>query len=200
MALRDALQRPGILRLGRFVGTGEWNLDYYRRLADQIRGGPHASVLDLGSGRSPLLQHLEPERYVGLDLHRPDLEYAERRYGREGWEFTEADVLDGSLERWRGIDVVTSVSFFHHLSDEQCVDLVERVEREVGPKRYAFADGVLRGPFSGVFRRLDYGSPTREPEELYALFRPRFEVTEKWSYVVRFGTFLLFGFELKRAA
>jgi hypothetical protein len=96
--------------------------------------------------------------------------------------------------------VVTSISFLHHLSDEQCVELVDRIEREVRPKRYAFADGVLRGPFAGVFQRLDYGSPTREPDELYELFKPRFEVTEEWSYEVRFGTFLLFGFELRPAA
>jgi SAM-dependent methyltransferase len=185
--------------VGRFAATGEWNLDYYQRLADQIRTGPHASVLDLGSGRSPLLQHLQPERYIGLDLHEPDLEYAKRRYGRDGYEFAEADVLEAPLERWHGVDVVTCSSFFHHLGDEQCVDLMERIERELSPKRYAFADGVLRGPFAGVLSRADYGSPTREPEELYELFRPRFEVAERWSYLVPLRTFRLFGFELKPA-
>jgi len=58
-------------------------------LAGDVGRGPHGFMLDLGSGRSPLLRHLAPERYVGLDLHPADLAYAERRFGRPGYEFVE---------------------------------------------------------------------------------------------------------------
>jgi hypothetical protein len=62
-----------------------------------------------------------------------------------------------------------------------------------------FTDGVTRGPLAGPLTRLDEGEPSRPKEELYELFRPRFEVTETWSYVVPLRTYLYFGFELRPA-
>jgi 2-polyprenyl-3-methyl-5-hydroxy-6-metoxy-1,4-benzoquinol methylase len=168
-------------------------------LADDVRAGPHGFMLDLGSGRSPLLRHLAPQRYVGLDLHPADLAYAERRFGRPGYEFVAADFMEAPLERWRGADVVTASAVFHHLSDEQVVELVERVQDQVGPSRMVFTDGVTRGPLAGVLTRLDEGEPSRPKEALFELFRPRFEVTETWSYVVPLRTYLYFGFELTAA-
>jgi SAM-dependent methyltransferase len=165
-------------------------------LAADLQRGPHDFVLDLGSGRSSLLRQLEPERYVGLDLHPADLEYARRRYPRPGYEFVEADFMQAPLERWRGADVVTASAVFHHLTDEQVVALVARLRDQVNPARMVFTDGVARGPLSGVLTRLDEGEPSRPREALYELFRPGFDVTETWSYVVPFRTFLYFGFEL----
>ena len=168
-------------------------------LAEDVRGGPHGFMLDLGSGRSPLLRHLTPERYVGLDLHPADLAYAERRFGRPGYEFVEADFMQAPLERWRGADVVTASAVFHHLTDEQVVELVGRVQDQVRPARMVFTDGVTRGPFAGPLTRLDEGEPSRPKDALYELFRPRFDVTETWSYVVPLRTYLYFGFELRPA-
>jgi len=45
--------------------------------------------------------------------------------------------------------------------------------------------------FAKVFESVDLS--------LYDLFRPRFNVTETWSYVIPFRTFLYFGFELRAA-
>jgi SAM-dependent methyltransferase len=166
-------------------------------LARDIRRGPHDSILDLGSGRSPLLRHLSPVRYVGLDLHPADLDYARRRYARPGYEFVEADFLEAPLDGWRGADVVTASAVFHHLSDEQVRALIGRIEDQVQPARMVFTDGVAIGPLKGALVRLDEGEPSRPREALYNLFRPRFEVNETWSYVVPLRTYLYFGFELR---
>ena len=191
---------PLITRLGQLAASGEWNMKRGGLLAEDIRRGPHEFVLDLGSGRSPLLEEITPRRYVGLDLHPADLEYAERRYGRHGYEFVEADFMEASLESWAGADVVTASAVFHHLTDEQVVELVGRVQDQVGPGRMVFTDGVTRGPFAGPLTSLDEGEPSRPKDALYELFRPRFEVTETWSYVVPFRTYLYFGFELRAAS
>jgi hypothetical protein len=187
---------PLITRLGQLAASGEWRMRRESLLADDVRGGPHGYLLDLGSGRSPLLGHLTPERYVGLDLHPADLAYAERRFGRHGYEFVEADFMRAPLERWRGADVVTASAVFHHLTDGQVIDLVGRVQDQVQPARMVFTDGVTRGPLAGALTRLDEGEPSRPREALYELFRPRFEVTQTWSYVVPLRTYLYFGFEL----
>ena len=165
-------------------------------LAEEIRRGLHDFVLDLGSGRSPLLGNLTPERYVGIDLHAADLAYARKRYSKPGYEFVEADFMAAPLEPWRGADVVTASAVFHHLTDEQATALIRRVSEQVQPGRMVFTDGVAIGPLSRPLISLDEGEPSRQPEELYELFRPDFEVVQTWSYVVPFRTYLYFGFEL----
>lgn len=187
---------PLITRLGQLAASGEWRMKREELLARDIRRGPHDSILDLGSGRSPLLGHLSPERYVGLDLHSDDLDYARRRYARPGYEFVEADFMEVPLEGWRGADVVTASAVFHHLTDLQVSMLIGRIEDQVQPARMVFTDGVAIGPLKGALVSLDEGEPSRRPEDLYDLFRPRFRVTETWSYVVPFRTYLYFGFEL----
>jgi SAM-dependent methyltransferase len=197
LSLRELLRRPLVVRVGQLAVTGDWNHAGYRRLAELISAGPHSSVLDLGSGRSPLLRHLSPERYAGLDLHAPDLAYAQRHHGRPGYEFVQADILTQPLDRWRGVDLVTASSVFHHLTDEQVVALVERIAEQVAPNRMAFLDGVATGRLGGLVTRLDYGEPTRSKQQLWSLLRPRFEIENDWGYDVPFGTFHLFGFELR---
>jgi SAM-dependent methyltransferase len=190
---------PLITRLGQLAATGEWRMRREALLAEDVRRGPHRFMLDLGSGRSPLLHHLTPERYVGLDLHPADLAYARRRFGRPGYEFVEADFMEAPLERWHGADVVTASAVFHHLTDEQVRDLVSRVSERLRPGRMVFTDGVATGPLKRVLVSLDEGEPSRRREELYALFHSGFQVTETWSYVVPFRTYLYFGFELTPA-
>jgi SAM-dependent methyltransferase len=190
---------PLITRLGQLAASGEWTMKRGELLARDIRGGPHESILDLGSGRSPLLDHLTPERYVGLDLHPADLAYARRRYERPGYEFVEGDFMETPLERWRGTDVVTASAVFHHLTDEQVGALIDRLGDQVEPARMVFTDGVAIGPLKETLIRLDEGEPSREPDELYDLFPSSFEVTQTWSYVVPFRTYLYFGFELRPA-
>jgi SAM-dependent methyltransferase len=188
---------PLLTRLGQLAASGEWKMKREGLLADDVRRGPHDFLLDLGSGRSQLLHHLEPDRYVGLDLHAGDLEYAQRRFDRPAYEFVEADFMEAPLERWRGADVVTASAVFHHLTDEQVVALAGRLREQVQPGRMVFTDGVTRGPLAGTLTRVDEGEPSRPKEALYDLFRPDFEVRETWSYVVPFRTYLYFGFELK---
>jgi SAM-dependent methyltransferase len=188
---------PLITRLGQLAASGEWRMKREELLARDVREGPHDFMLDLGSGRSPLLSHLSPERYVGLDLHEADLAYAGRRFAHPGYEFVCADFLEAPLERWRSADVVTASAVFHHLTDEQVTALIGRLQEQVRPGRMVFTDGVAIGPLRKRLVSLDEGEPVRHPDQLYALFPPGFDVEQTWSYVVPFRTYLYFGFELR---
>jgi hypothetical protein len=95
--------------------------------------------------------------------------------------------------------VVTASAVFHHLSDEQVKALVRRVSDQVRPARMVFTESVTRGPLARPLNRLDEGDPSRPREALYDLFRPDFEISDTWSYVVPFRTYLYFGFELRPA-
>src|SRR5918996_4813670 len=103
---------PLITRLGQLAASGEWRMR-----------------------RAPLLGHLTPERYVGLDLHPADLAYAERRFGRPGYEFVEADFMEAPLDRWRGADAVTASAVFPHPTDPQVGELVGRGQDQGQPGR-----------------------------------------------------------------
>src|SRR5262249_27159609 len=122
---------PLVTRLGQLAATGEWRMRREKLLAADVQRGPPSFILDLGSGRSPLPGHLSPQRYVGLDLLAEDLAYAQRRHASPHYEFVEADFMESPLERWRGADAVTASAVFHHLTDEQVVALVGRVQDEV---------------------------------------------------------------------
>jgi hypothetical protein len=191
---------PLITRLGQLAASGEWKMKREALLAEDVRRGPHDFMLDLGSGRSPLLEHLTPDRYVGLDLHEADLAYARRRYEQPGYEFVQADFMETPLERWRGADVVTASAVFHHLTDQQVTALIGSLHERVMPGRMVFTDGVAIGPLKNALIGLDEGEPSRQPDELYALFPPGLEVVQTWSYVVPFRTYLYFGFELRPVA
>jgi len=191
---------PLITRLGQLAASGEWKMKREALLAEDVRRGPHGFVLDLGSGRSPLLSHLTPARYIGLDLHEADLAYARRRYQRPGYEFVQADFMEAPLERWSGADVVTASAVFHHLTDQQVTTLIGSLHERVMPGRMVFTDGVAIGALKNALIGLDEGEPSRHPDELYALFPPGLEVVQTWSYVVPFRTYLYFGFELRPVA
>jgi SAM-dependent methyltransferase len=186
------------------VKTSQWALTggYVRRLNEQLsadlRAGPHESVLELGCGDAPLLGHLSPKRYVGLDFNAASLAAARRRFGaRDGTEFVEADLVSDSLVPWRGVDAVVCSAVFHHLSDEQLLRLSTRILEEVGPRRVVCTDGVMTGPFRRALVWLDEGDPSRPKERLYSLLGRDWQVEESWSFDVPLRTVHEFGFELR---
>ncbi len=94
--------------------------------------------------------------------------------------------------------MVTASAVFHHLTDEQveCADRPRAVTRS-SRRGWCSPTASRIGPLKETLIRLDEGEPSRQPDQLYDLFRPSFEVTQTWSYVVPFRTYLYFGFELR---
>lgn len=184
------------------VKAAQWGLTggYVRRLnallAEDIRRGPHELVLELGCGEAPVLGYLDPARYFGIDFNRASIEIARRKHGGPAAELIEADITSTSLASWRGADAVVCSALFHHLADEQLVELLERIVEEVGPSRIVCTDGVDIGPLRHLIAWLDEGDPSRPKADLYALLEPRFEVRETWTFEVPLRTVHVFGFVL----
>jgi SAM-dependent methyltransferase len=194
---RARVFRP-LVKAGQLAVTGGYVRGLNRRLAADLAAGPHDFVLELGCGDAPLLGHLQPRRYAGLDINRRSLKAARRKHGGEDREFVEADVLTAPLAHWRDADAVVCSAVFHHLGDQQVLDLVERVFEETRADRIVGTDGVMVGPFRRAIVWLDEGEPIRPKEDLFALLGRRAEVLETWSFDVPFGTVHEFGFELSR--
>lgn len=187
--------RP-LVKFAQLSLTGGYVRRMFNEIAGDLRKGPHASVLDLGAGDSPLLRAIQPERYVGLDFNPQSVAAARRRYGGGGREFAEADVTREPLAPWRGFDAVVCSALFHHLPDEQVSGLANRIAEEAVPARVVCADTLMIGPLKPMITRLDEGEPSRSKDELYELLAPRFEIEETWGFEVPLRTAHIWGFIL----
>ena len=103
-ALQRARDSLPLVNFGRMLVTGSNPARHDRRLAAEIDAGERGFVLDIGCGDAPLLRFTRPDRYVGLDLHRPSLERARRLLGDDTVELVESDVTDADLIQWEGAD------------------------------------------------------------------------------------------------
>lgn len=187
--------RP-LVRAAQFAVTGERTPRRHQLLAIAISSGPHRSVLDLGCGNAPLLDFIAPERYVGIDEHRASLAVARSRHRGAGREFIEASLADLPLDRWRGTDVVTVASVTHHLDDAAVVELLQRIELEVSPRRLLVQDAHATGPLRPLVTALDDGDHLRRQDELIGLLETRFDVALLWTYDNPLRSFHQFLLEL----
>jgi SAM-dependent methyltransferase len=197
-ALRESvLRRPRLLRLAQFAVTGERVPRRLPLLAKAIVTGPHDFVVDLGCGAAPLLDFIDPARYVGIESSKTAIEEARRRHGGEGREFVAADLRDLSVERWRGADVAVVSSVAHHLDDPSVVALAARIRDELRPGRLLFQDAEPTGPLGPLVRAAGDGRFLRPQARLLELLRADFAVTVVWTYVNPVRSFRQFLLELE---
>jgi SAM-dependent methyltransferase len=196
-ALRTAvLRRRRLLALAQFALTGERVPRRLPLLADAIRSGAHHTIVDLGCGDAPLLDFVDPIRYVGIESSEVALVAARRRHDEEGREFVPADLRDVALDRWRGPDVAVVSSVTHHLDDDAVVAFARRVRDELRPRRFLLQDAEPVGPLGPLVRAADDGRFLRSEENLVELLSSDFAVTVVWTYVNPIRSFRQFLLEL----
>jgi SAM-dependent methyltransferase len=195
-ALRErALARRGLVRAAQFAVTGERVPRRLPLLADALRAGAHDVVVDLGCGSAPLLDHIAPPHYVGIDEHEPSLAEGRARHAGPGREFVLASVADVDLEPWRGADAVVLSSMTHHLGDDELLALLDRVQR-AEPRRILLQDAQATGLLGPLVSYLDDGDHLRARAELEQLLESRFETRCLWTYDNPLGSFHQYLLEL----
>jgi len=190
------MRRRRLVAAAQFAVTGERLPRRLLLLAEEVRRGPHAFVLDLGCGSAPLLDFVEPERYVGVEDHAGAIASARERHARPGYEFVEADLVDVSYAAWRGADVVVLSSVAHHLPADDLLRLLARIVAEVEPQRLLLQDAEATGPFGPLVRALDDGRHLRPKQRLIELLEPGFGVRVLWTYDNPLRSFHQFLLEL----
>ena len=198
-ALQRARDSLPLVNFARMLVTGSNPAAHDRRLAAEVERGGNGFVLDIGCGDAPLLRFTRPQRYVGLDLHRPSLERARRLRGGQGVELVEADITAADLTPWRGADVAVLSNLLHHLRDEEALELLERVARDAQAERILVQDAEPRGAMAPVVRAVDGGEHLRRRTELLDLVEPRFAARELARWSNRLRSFSYFLLELRRA-
>ena len=125
-----------IERVNRWLGYARATLSHFERLSKEWQVGEEIRILDLatGSGDIPRAMLKSADRrglkiqVVGVDRQRPTIEIA-RRWNSDGrLKLVQADVFELPFED-QSFDYVTANMFFHHLSDEEVVEVMRSMTR-----------------------------------------------------------------------
>ena len=137
-----------------------------------IADNRHGIVLDVGCGPGNQSRHFENSKaYIGLDISAVNINEAKRLYGGFG-EFhvlsaTEIDKLSRS-----NFDLVILKGVFHHLSDDQVNEFLEKVTDKLSQKGVVVTTDptFIKGRFLANFlASKDRGLHVRTPMELRAI-------------------------------
>lgn len=120
--LRRILTHPLVYRgLRDILGLNRWMRQYVNIY---IKPQPGDRILDIGCGTGEIVRYLPGVTYVGVDRHRPYIDFASQKYGNLG-RFICADVAD-YIDEFRGeFDIVTANGLLHHLDDDMANQLFE---------------------------------------------------------------------------
>ena len=146
---------------------------YAKRTAQMRAWGildDNPSVLDVGCGSGHFCC-ITKGSYVGLDFNEGLIKYAQRKRGAPGRSFRCADVATLIGEQM-SFDLVLLVDILHHLSDEQCDQLLREAGR-VSDKHIVNFEPLRDQPHPiGRWRvNSDLGGFMRSSSELDGLFK-----------------------------
>lgn len=173
--LRGLLGHPQAYRWARdLLGLNRWlsrYVEYY------IKPQVGDRVLDIGCGTGEVTRYLSETTYVGVDRHRPYIDFATRNFGNHG-QFICADVAD-HIEVFRGsFDIVIANGLLHHLEDALANRLFQIGAQVLTEKGRMLTVDPCRYPGQAWITRFivnrDRGSNVRQLEEYPGLARDVF--------------------------
>jgi SAM-dependent methyltransferase len=176
-----------------------WHLSKFERVLDCLPRRPGQSLLDIGCFAGTFLS-LVPrarfERQVGVDILRPQVEYARARYGTPFRSFVHVDSV-AALDHVEGtFDCVTLIEVIEHLTAEEAGVLLAAVARKLKPggrlvlttPNYASAWPVIERILNRLsdvkyeeqhITRLDWFGIARQLRRLYPAFERDFRIELK---------------------
>lgn len=156
-----------------------FNRDFWGVFVSSLSDFSNKTLLDLACGPGELRNHINPKKYIGVDINESYINYAKKRYmSKENTLFVNSDITKYYTKD--RIDVAVFISAAHHFSDDQMIALFKMIKRN-SPKRFILVDGVPNeGIFSGILFWLDDvlggGKYFRTEKELKTLMTPYLKV------------------------
>jgi cyclopropane fatty-acyl-phospholipid synthase-like methyltransferase len=153
---------PAYVLLQRIVGADR--LRY--RCIEEIR--PGETVLDVGCGPAYYFPRLpQPVKYHGFDTDAPYIDWAQQRFGGENASFHCGIFDEAAARSLPQIDAVLLLGLLHHMSDEQCTDLLNLAASVLSPGGRVISLDTCFEPTQGRISRWmsenDRGEYVREP-------------------------------------
>ena len=133
---------------------------------------PGDTVLDLGCGPAYYFGRLPNVTYYGYDTEPRYIDYARRRWGDRA-QFRCEIFTEASLADLPPVDAVMLLGLLHHLSDEQCRQLLGLVGKALAPDGQVISVDTVFEPTQGRISRWmsenDRGEYVRDPDGFTAL-------------------------------
>jgi SAM-dependent methyltransferase len=153
---------PAYVLLQRVVGADR--LRY--RCIEEVQ--PGETVLDIGCGPAYYFPRLpQPLKYHGFDTDAPYIDWANEHFGGENAGFHCGIFDEAAAGSLPPIDVVLLLGLLHHLSDEQCTDLLNLAASVLRPGGRVVSVDTCFEPTQGRISRWmsanDRGEYVREP-------------------------------------
>ncbi|OHB72174.1 MAG: hypothetical protein A2W17_00925 [Planctomycetes bacterium RBG_16_41_13] len=89
---------------------------------------PRSKILDIGCGPGYGIEFFPNPIYVGFDIDKKYINYAKFKYGNKGL-FVCEEFSDKVVENLGFFDLVIMNGLLHHMSDNQVIELFEKVKR-----------------------------------------------------------------------
>lgn len=141
---------------------------------DELGLTPGDVVLDVGCGPAYYLHKLPPGvKYVGYDTSERYIEYARKRFARDGVDFRCGIFSPEAHGSAPDFTAVMLMGVLHHLSDTECKELLAAIRGTLASNGRVisldtcFAEGV--GPVSRWMAEHDRGEFVRTPESFTSL-------------------------------
>ena len=170
---------PAYVFLQRAVGADR--LRY--RCIDEVEAGD--TVLDVGCGPAYYFPRLpQPLDYHGFDTDAAYIGWATKRFGGDNATFHCGIFDESTAAALPPVDKVLLLGLLHHLSDEQCTDLLDLAARVLRPGGRVISVDTCFEPTQGRISRWmsdnDRGEYVRDPGVFDKLARQSFSDIDGW--------------------
>ena len=153
------------------IGSKKYRQNFMNNI---VRPLPGTRILDIGCGPGYFAEFIpDGVDYCGFDLSAKYIARAKSKYGDRASFFCER-VSKLSIKELPAFDVVLAIGVFHHLEDEEAVQLCEIAHQALAPngRLIAAADPCFfpgQSLIDRFFTKLDRGQNVRTPEQYVAL-------------------------------
>jgi SAM-dependent methyltransferase len=158
------------------------------RCLDLLAVQPGECVLDIGCGPAYYFDRLpQGVRYFGFDTSARYIEYARGRYGSRGATFENEIFADRHVAQLPPINAVMLLGLLHHLTDDQCRELLGLAGRALAPGGRLISLDLCRVPgqdrISQWFNDHDRGKYVRPPDQYLEVAGDAFDEVDAKAFL-----------------
>lgn len=160
-----------------------FNGNFWEVFMQKFGSFTEGSIVDLGCGTGDLLNHINPDKYIGVDMNISYINSNRNKWGGDNISFVFGDIT--KYKPQAGVGTVFLLSVVHHLSNLQILNLCSCLSKSQ-VKTFIVVDGYPIGIFSNTLAWLDKvlggGEHFRREAEIKKLVREYFKIKESGTF------------------
>jgi 2-polyprenyl-3-methyl-5-hydroxy-6-metoxy-1,4-benzoquinol methylase len=113
-----------------------WHLSKFERVLDYLPPAPSGALLDIGCFAGTFLSLVPEDRFkrqVGVDILKPQIDYANANYGTSFRKFVHVESVGNLGQLDQQFDCITVIEVIEHLHPEEISDLFAKISTLLRP-------------------------------------------------------------------